>query len=77
MPITYAEPQDINHTPLGNLTLQAIQKFGAFGCIFTQWKRFKGLGLGYRYKLNQFGKVNGVFAVVVFGIALRITGFIY
>src|SRR3990167_7821040 len=77
MPIAYAESQDINHAPLGNLTLQAMQKLGAFGCVLTKRKRFKGFGLGYLYKLHQFGKVNSVFSVIVFGITLRITGFIY
>src|SRR3990172_9845245 len=62
--ILNTETKHINHAPPGNLTLQAMQKLGAFGCVLTKRKRFKGFGLGYVYKLNQFGKVNGEVAVI-------------
>ena len=54
-----------------------MQKLGAFGGVRTKRKRLKCLWLGGLYKFNQFGKVNGVFAVVVFGIARRVTGVVY
>ena len=72
-----AAAQHVYHAALGDLALQAVQKLGALGAFLVDAKSLIGVGLGGGEELQQLGPVDGVFPVVVLGVALNVSGLLH
>jgi hypothetical protein len=68
-----AFPERVDHAAPGDLALQAVKKLATLRPVLRQTERFGYLWLRRLQESPQFGEINGVLAVVIFGKTKLVT----